>query len=245
VRAPDQPAPALDEIVQDIVEIILEAKKEVIGDPEAGLDFNAVQANYPDAADVIEVSVRASIRTLREIDAFKAPFPHGYRQPNLEGLKTIRDLIADLQQCLGKLPPAALFLLFAWEESGLPPWPGAGVSIPSTENQRKAKARIQRAGALLAALRARCDVLMNVKPGEHASVLYRKQHVAIEAVHLLQGFWIKNVDADKGALPEVAGLLYRAVTGKTAEDLEHHLRTALGTKNQQGRKPSKKSDFAS
>jgi hypothetical protein len=207
VRAPNKSR--LDEVVREIVE-------ELESDP--------------DGQDSTEAYVRATIRSLRELDreiayrgASKGRTPiRGKRQDNVEDFTALLKQIKGLQKTLKKVSSAALFLLFSGEDDVGPD------KIPSTEAQQKVERRCRQITMTLAYMRARCDFLLAERPGEHGGADYRQRRVAHEAWWLLRQ---KGKDPAGGTMDSlyghIASRLYEAMTGVADKDLQWACKAAL------------------
>src|SRR5262249_20709770 len=143
----------------------------------------------------------------------------GFRQDNLEAIKTVHTHIKRLQKALKQTPKQALFLLFA---------PAPEDDIPSDAAQKQVIARVHTMTAMLVRLRARCDALLRVKPGTHAGAGYRQRWVAEEAWHLMQRHGMQPTSGIATSVyGRVAGLLYEAGFNKYGKDIERGCKSVL------------------
>jgi hypothetical protein len=214
VRAPNKSR--LDEVVREIVE-------ELESDP--------------DGRDATEVSVRAAIRFLRELDrqvayrgASKERMPiAGKRQENVDDFKALLKQIKGLQKALSKTSSPALIHLFSGDDVVGPD------QIPSVEVQKKVEHRLRQVTGTLAYMHARCDFLLAERPGVHGNAEYRQRRVAHEAWRLLRQHGKDPASGVATSLyGRIASLLYEAMNGEYGKDLERACKAALILANDGG-----------
>jgi hypothetical protein len=207
MRAPNKSRP--DEVVQEIVEAL---------------------ESDPDDRFSTELSVRATISLLRELDrevAYRGTSKErmpiaGKRQENVDDFKALLKQIDGLQKALGKTSSPALFHLFSGDDVVGPD------QIPSVEVQEKVQRRLRQVTGTLAYMRARCDFLLDERPGEHGGADFRQRRVAHEGWRLLKG---KGKEPAGGTMDslygQIASLLYEAMTGEGNKDLQWACKAAL------------------
>src|SRR6185437_9980800 len=98
-------------------------------------------------------NVRVTISLLCELSRSRTPI-RGWRQKNVEDFRALIKQIKGLQKVLGKMPSAALVLLFSGEDDV------GSEKIPSTEVQQRVERRLRQMVATLAYMRARCNFLL-------------------------------------------------------------------------------------
>jgi hypothetical protein len=206
----------LDEVVREIVE--------------------ALESN-PDDRDATEVSVRAAIRFVRELDqpiAYRGGSKErvpitGKRQENVDDFKVLLKQLKGLRKALSNMSSPALFHLFSGDDVVEPH------QIPSTEVQERVVSRLQRVTGTLAYMQARCDFLLDERPGEHGGAEFRQRRVAHEAWRLLKGHGKIPAGGTMDSLyGQIASLLYEAITGESDKDLQWACKAALRLSDEGG-----------
>jgi hypothetical protein len=207
VRAPNKSR--LDDVVQEIVDTL---------------------ERDPDGRFSTELSVRATISILCELDrevayrsALKERVPiAGKRQENVEDFESLLKHIEGLQKAFSKASGPALIHLFSGDDVIGPD------QIPSVEVQQKVEIRLRRVIGVLAYMRARCDFLLDERPGVHGGADFRQRRVAHEAWRLLK---IHGKEPAGGTMDslfgQIASLLYEAMTGDADKDLQWACKAAL------------------
>jgi hypothetical protein len=206
MRAPNKSR--LDDVVQEIIE--------------------ALESN-PDDRFSTELSVRATISILRELDrevAYRGTSKErmpiaGKRQENADDFNALLKQVEGLQKALSKTSAPALFHLFSGDVVGPD-------QIPSVEVQEKVQRRLRQVTGTLAYMRARCDFLLDERPGEHGAADFRQRRVAHEGWRLLKGHGKEPAGGTMDSLyGHIASLLYEAMTGESDKDLQWACKAAL------------------
>jgi hypothetical protein len=186
----------------------------------------------PGGRDSSEVDVRSTIQCLRALDqeityrgASKERMAlRGKRQENLEDIALLLKRVEGLQKAFKKVSAASLFLLLSGEDAKAIMSDG----VPSVEAQQKALSRVQGVRKLLDYLHARCDFLLNERPGEHASADYRQLRVAHESWRLMRRHGKVPAGGTMDSLyGHITSLLWEAVTGEKDKDLEWACKATL------------------
>jgi hypothetical protein len=218
MRAPNKKA-QLDEIVRALVESL---------------------QDDPDGRDSSEVDVRATIRYLQTLDQKikyrgaareRAPI-RGKRQENLEDFAKLLKQVEGLQKAFKNISAPALFLLLSGEDANAI---ASDDKAPTVEAQQNVLGRAQGITKLLGYLHARCEFLLERRPGEHASTKYRQRRVAKESWGLMWRHGKEPAGGTMGSLyGETTSLLWGAVTGEKNKDLEWACKATLRLANDGG-----------
>jgi hypothetical protein len=213
------PTDAADDLVQEIVELL------------AAKMTQNVQIHENRAA--IEEDVKATISTLRQIIGKPKLWNPlwGNQRQNLEYLGTLRARIDRLERTLKAVPDGLVLGLFIPEGS---PVLDALVNTGDPGERLidalgdEAEAHWEQLAIGLGNLRARCDQLASIKPGEHASAGYRQKECAKAARELMER-WGKSVTYSSPQSPFsiIACSLYTALTGERAHDMRRACKAML------------------
>jgi hypothetical protein len=166
-----------------------------------------------------EFSVRSTIQFLRAPEMKKPLW--GFNKSNDDALSALQENIGDLQKTFKGLPSKVLSLL------AIERLPEQG-QIPSPLEAQNALDRLKKIVAMLNYLQARCDQLLEQKPGEHGNTDFSQRLVAEEAWRLMKNHKLKPASGIVGSdYGEIASLLFEAATGEYDKNLQRACKSVL------------------
>jgi|SRR6516164_6311934 hypothetical protein len=153
----------------------------------------------------------------------------GIQKKNVAFAEKLRKEITKLEYTLKSAPdPFVLSILFEerfwqlwWNRQNTP------IAINANTKQYIAQERAHQNhfAAILDRLRARCDEIVNLKPGEHGGIKYQQRHAAmasfaaLEAVAQLTGTELQLTVSPTSTFVEIACLFHEAATGEYVANL--------------------------
>jgi hypothetical protein len=142
----------------------------------------------------------------------------GNRAANADHIKDVRRRLEQLQKQLDRVPDHVFHLLFTPD-----------FDLPSEQQLAAYEERAVAFTGSLRELSRRCDELLDLKPGAHASGDHLQKQCAVEAKVLLEDRGLPVGDVKPtGKYGRVASLLYEAVTGEPGKSLEWACREVSG-----------------